>query len=340
MEDSTFQGWTTPLGPYPEGRKLPSAPARGYVGEVRSLSRATEESIRYAARTWPQGRAEDFERDGGSKLNIRRANTPAGMREHYRCSGRRFGTVECSQPDVPRRPIDSAVLEYFAQVALDLEATVAQMAGERDRRLDEVDAKLAQARSVQAEADRRLERLDGMLRDEGMTLDEWRRVAATPQSEAEAAAGAIADLTAERDAVEATEDIIDATDEAMERIAALRAAVAGDVTQAEGLASCVAAPRRVFDGFVLHRVDAPEAPHRVNAELIVGASYVLEPVVSEAARLGTMPAGTPVVSRSPLSLRQGTTRQSRQGRNNRSGSPTVASAVDLMFAPIPVTLAA
>ena len=36
-------------------------------------------------------------------------------------------------------PIDRAVLEYFAQVALDVEGTVAQLTGERDRRLAEVD---------------------------------------------------------------------------------------------------------------------------------------------------------------------------------------------------------
>jgi len=95
----------------------------------------------------------------------------------------------------------------------------------------------------------------------------------------------------------------------------------GDVTQAEGIASCVAALRRVFDGFVLHRAESSAAPHRINAELMVNATYVLEPRVNEAARLGTMPAGTPIVSRSPLSLETGTTRLSPQGRNNRSGSP-------------------
>src|SRR5688572_7145949 len=82
----------------------------------------------------------------------------------------------------------------------------------------------------------------------------------------------------------------------------------GDVTHAEGIASCVAALRRVFDGYVLHRA-------RINAELMVNATYVLEPRVNEAARLGTMPAGTPIVSRSPLSLEPGTTRLSPQGRN-------------------------
>ena len=66
MEDSTFQGWTTPPGvmDYPTGRKLPSAPPKSYIGETWSLPRATDDTIRYAARQWPQGRSEDFDRLG------------------------------------------------------------------------------------------------------------------------------------------------------------------------------------------------------------------------------------------------------------------------------------
>jgi hypothetical protein len=215
------------------------------------------------------------------------------------------------------------VLEYFAQVALDVEGTLDQLTGERDRRLAELDAKLAHAQRVQAEAEKQLELLDGLLRDAGMTLPEWRRVSAKPASEAEDAASTIADLTAEREAVEASRGRSQRHAEFMERITALRSAVAGEVAEADGISATQVALRQVFDGFTLHRIDAPEAPGRVNAELMVGASYVLEPVVSEAARLGTMPAGTPVVRRSPLQLRNrpGTTRPSHRGRNNRSGSP-------------------
>jgi hypothetical protein len=257
----------------------------------------------------------------GSKLSIRRAETPAGTREHYRCMGRRSGATECKQPDVARQPIDTAVLAYFEQIALDVEGTVTQIADERDRRLAECDAKLAQARKVEAESARQIERLDAMMRDEGLTLGEWRRLAAVPQSEAEAAALAIADLTAEREEIEATLNTADAAGEFMERMAALRAAAAGEVASAEGIAATQTALRRVFDGFTLHRVDAPESPRRFDAELMVGVSYVLEPQVAEDARLGTLPAGTPVVTRSPLSWAQGNSRPSRQGRNNRSGSP-------------------
>ena len=69
-EDSTWEGWTTPspspgvpLG-IPTGRKLPSGPPAGWVGEVRTMPRATDDTIRYAARLWPQVQPEDFDRTG------------------------------------------------------------------------------------------------------------------------------------------------------------------------------------------------------------------------------------------------------------------------------------
>ena len=73
------------------------------------------------------------------------------------------------------------------------------------------------------------------------------------QREAEATALALDDLTAEREQVESAEDVMNATSEFMERIAALTSAVAGEVTGAEGIAACQVALRRVFDGFRLHR---------------------------------------------------------------------------------------
>ena len=70
MDDSTWEGWTTPPSPegfalgYPEGRKLPGGPPGGWVGQFRTMPKATDETIKFAERTWPQVQAEDFERDG------------------------------------------------------------------------------------------------------------------------------------------------------------------------------------------------------------------------------------------------------------------------------------
>ena len=59
-------------------------------------------------------------------------------------------------------------------------------------------------------------------------------------------------------------------------MAAHRAAAAGEVTSAAGIAATQTALRRVFDRFTLHRVDAPRHPAAFDAELMVGASYVTE----------------------------------------------------------------
>ena len=70
MEDSSWEGWTTapaPPGPeigFPFGRKLPGGPPSGWIGEIRSLPKATDDTIKYASRMSPQGRPKDFERDG------------------------------------------------------------------------------------------------------------------------------------------------------------------------------------------------------------------------------------------------------------------------------------
>jgi hypothetical protein len=153
-------------------------------------------------------------------------------------------------------------------------------------------------------------------------MERYERVAAPAEANKTQAQSDLDSLLTEREQVETTLEVADAAGEFVERITALRSAVAGDLTAAESVRAMQVALRRVFDGFVLHRADSPAAPRRLDAELALGVKgYVVEPRVAEDARLGTMPAGTPVVSREPLSLAQGNSRQSHQGRNNRSGSP-------------------
>ena len=156
------------------------------------------------------------------------------MREHYRCMGRRSGAADCKQRDVPREAIDSAVMEYFARVALDVEGTVAQLTGERDRRLAELDERLVGARKRERDADAELARCDALLR-EGLALDKWQRVVAPAEANKEQAQVDLDALLAEREQVASTHDVADATGEFVERITALRAAVAGDITTAESL---------------------------------------------------------------------------------------------------------
>ena len=66
MEDSSFAGWTTPPGvmDMPTGRRLDRPPREDWIGEVRSQPHADYETIKYASRSWPQGRAGSFDRSG------------------------------------------------------------------------------------------------------------------------------------------------------------------------------------------------------------------------------------------------------------------------------------
>ena len=79
MEDSTLGGWTTPpqlpAGSVSATRRVagsPGGPAKGTMGEFRSLTQATDETIKFAARTWEQREADEFERDGRTWTEPRR----------------------------------------------------------------------------------------------------------------------------------------------------------------------------------------------------------------------------------------------------------------------------
>jgi hypothetical protein len=87
-------------------------------------------------------------------------------------------------------------MEYFAQVALDVEGTVAQLTGERDRRLAELDERLVAARRREREADAELARCDALLR-EGLALERWQRVVAPAEANKQQAEADLDSLLAE-----------------------------------------------------------------------------------------------------------------------------------------------
>jgi hypothetical protein len=72
MDEHSWEAWTTPrpslppgleLG-YPEGRRLPSGPTPGWIGELRAGTRATDDTIKFAERHWTRVDPDDFEREG------------------------------------------------------------------------------------------------------------------------------------------------------------------------------------------------------------------------------------------------------------------------------------
>ena len=118
MEDNSWESWTTPLPGhdlgYPEGRKLPSGPAPGWIGELRSSTRATADSVRYAERIWPQGKVGDFERTGKRRFTDRATGTEYALVHGDPLLGDDPEVADCSSSRTtrscfaPRRPAGGA----------------------------------------------------------------------------------------------------------------------------------------------------------------------------------------------------------------------------------------
>lgn len=82
--------------------------------------------------------------------------------------------------------------------------------------------------------------------------------------------------------------------ELFEQLTRIRAAVAGEVTDAAGVAAVRSALLRLFDGFTLRR----DIPDRAHVELI--DTRWIEPLVSEKAIAGYDEKLRPVLARKPL----------------------------------------
>ena len=186
----------------------------------------------------------------GSTMNAitKPTRTPGQRYEVYSCSNR-----ECRQPPVKRQPIDDAVWRFFEKVALDVDATKAALTEQHDAKLAEIDALRAQAdREAQKTADA-LVRIERDYRDEKITGEQWTRLDAKLTSELEAARAQVARLDQQRQAISAEREQFDAETAVLERIAALRAMVVGEVRDGgrESVDGFRSALRRLFSCFEL-----------------------------------------------------------------------------------------
>lgn len=216
---------------------------------------------------------------GGSMVPRTYQNRTAGsVREIYYCYGRKIDPSSCETREIPRADIDLAVLSYFEQVGLDLEATRKQLATAVDHRGEELRALHAAALTEVQETSASLIRVKRDYVNGEITASEWREIRdeLTPQSEAaEAAAARLEDQLSE-----VGTPLAEAEEEMIRHLAGIRAAVAGEVKDAGTVAEVGAALSRLFDHFVVH-MGTPESAH---VEL-VGKRWI-EPVPSHRAVVG------------------------------------------------------
>jgi hypothetical protein len=97
-----------------------------------------------------------------------------------------------------------------------------------------------------------------------LTAAEWRDFQVELEPEAVAATAEAERLREQVAAAESGAAVDDGEAEVIQQLAQLRAAVAGDVTAAEGVEAVRAVLRRLFERFVFH----PEIPAEAHVELI------------------------------------------------------------------------
>ncbi|HWA55239.1 MAG TPA: recombinase family protein [Solirubrobacterales bacterium] len=198
--------------------------------------------------------------------------------EHYECYGHHRDPSSCPVSAIRRDAIDPQVFRYFERVGVDVEATRAQLTAARDGQLSETRALLAEAQREADKARERLARIEGDYMDGALKVADWERFNKRLTEELSAAEGQVERLASRLEEVEQHDAGRDLEVEVVEKLAAIRASVAGEVADASGADAARAAIQRLFEGFTLRRI---EPGLRVPGELAWadGGDYVLEPQV-------------------------------------------------------------
>jgi site-specific DNA recombinase len=219
-----------------------------------------------------------------------------GSYQMYYCNGRsKLGRDYCDMPHVRRVEIDSAVYRYFEQVGLDIEATRQTLAEARDRKLAEVSALRLQAEAETRKAEERLSRVRRDYTDGHLDVSDWQQFRLELTGELDAAAAEAERLSAQEREVLQWAELRDAEADTWRLLSDVRAAIAGEVRDTEGINAVRAALSRTFESFVLRRT----AP-RVHVELIAEPKLLIEPIVRERAVRGYTEHLRPVLEREPL----------------------------------------
>ncbi|HET7416196.1 MAG TPA: recombinase family protein [Solirubrobacterales bacterium] len=211
-----------------------------------------------------------------------RANPPT---ETYGCFTRNQDLEACSQEPVKRIDVDLAVLRYFEQVGLDLDATREQLRGAIDRKAEETRAMLQTARVEANAAAEKITRVKRDYLDGALTAAEWRDLRAELEPQ-QAAANAALDRLAQQLEGHEAEDALDEVERQLtDLLASVRAAVEGKEGKEASSQAVSAGLLRLFDSFTFHS----GVPAVANVELIDTECWI-EPAIragdGDKARLG------------------------------------------------------
>jgi DNA invertase Pin-like site-specific DNA recombinase len=234
--------------------------------------------------------------NGGSLVPLTKPNRTDGLYEVYYCYDHKLGRCSCGLSALRRAPIDTAIYNYFEQVALDVDATKEQLAKSRDRKLAEVRVLHSQAQGEKLRVEEQLARVRRDYLDRKIEADDWNSFQSELTADLGSADAQVTRLAEQLEEVEAWSDLRDMEQEALASLAEIRKAIGGEVKDAAGADAVRAALIRLFDGFVVKRV---RPGIRVHAELAWQGDYVIEPIVAEHAIEGDTQL-RPIIRREPI----------------------------------------
>lgn len=302
----------------------------------------------------------------GSCGGVMQARSYPSGREVYECRRRNvFGGESCAQRPIMRALIDGPLVDYFATVALDAEATRRDYLARSHDAIDACHALAEEAGREEQRAQERLARIRRDYMDGKLTAGDWQGFRGELEEQLQAASAARERQEVRARELETAADLSDGESDVLRRLAELRAAVVGELRDAATIEALRAALVRLFESFTLttwadllgradealesateDRLDAIEAAvfggggSAADTEAIlatmlggaapVGASrgYLLVPHVRRDAFQGFTPDLEPVLRREPLSL----------SASGQTKQPTACRSFDCLLGPIPLVV--
>ncbi len=169
----------------------------------------------------------------------------------YQCHEHTRDPLRCDQPPVPREAIDRAAYSYFRRAGLDVAAMVEEVTVRIDLELAEVRALAQGAAGDEMTAASRLGRVRRDYQDGKLDPADWADQRAELEAEQAAATAEAARYREHEREILTSHASLVAEESVTERLASIRAAIVGEIRDAEGVEAFRAAVMRLFDSFTL-----------------------------------------------------------------------------------------
>jgi DNA invertase Pin-like site-specific DNA recombinase len=211
----------------------------------------------------------------------KRGDRNRGGYEVYSCIKRRcHGVGGCDERALRRADVDTAIFEYFDNVAHDVDSTRAVIANQATRDLAENLTLRDHAGCEVAKAEAALARVERDYLDGKLPIEKWERFEAKLTEELAGAKAQVEQHERRQEAIAAQISTIDSEAEVVQELASLRRQIAGEVVGSDDLDRVRALLRRLFVGFELASPKARFGSGTLRGQPWVGAEDQDDPAAA------------------------------------------------------------